>query len=443
MADELKQKGNKLIKEKQYEAALECYNAALKLKPEDHTVYSNRSLAYLRIGKAAEALSDAEECLRYSPQFARGYMRKAIALNVLKMHEKAKEAAVAGYLLRGSDTISKECISQWISACSELYKDYYLITSLPTGSVITSDKYFVTLMAILQSRMSSINGMTTDQMITLLEDVTAQLYYTLNLFGHSDKSKTVEEWRNALVNISDVDQVPKEACQVIADKSKLLCNWLNKDIDPHLYPIVRPILILAVMTVLSRCYILNCMNLGHINIQLLSQGCLPLFENSILNTPEYIGQYLGTIVGLLDSFIARGSHLTLEDLALMKRYADKTESLLPSYEATRAWEVEHVKDIAIRVVANVRGALKSKSTGLTVQSELLPQDALLSGEIAKRDALKWPIEIEKYLNDLLSEVKEKTADQYFLRDAENLMHGSGKVREGGRVCIRSKESYGI
>lgn len=45
--DKLKEEGNNSIKEKRYQDAVECYSAALKLKPREHTVFSNRSLAYL------------------------------------------------------------------------------------------------------------------------------------------------------------------------------------------------------------------------------------------------------------------------------------------------------------------------------------------------------------------------------------------------------------
>lgn len=65
--DKLKEEGNNSIKEKRYQDAVECYSAALKLKPREHTVFSNRSLAYLRIGKLEESLSDAQMCVEVCP----------------------------------------------------------------------------------------------------------------------------------------------------------------------------------------------------------------------------------------------------------------------------------------------------------------------------------------------------------------------------------------
>ena len=281
--DKLKEEGNNYVKEKRYQDAVECYSAALKLKPREHTVFSNRSLAYLRIGKLEEALSDAQMCVEVCPKFARGYMRKAVTLNMLQRHEESREAAVAGYLLRGSDSINKECVSQWLIATRKLY---YKSAVLPTGTVILSDAYFVTLFQVLQSRTSSAVGMSPAQMEKLLLEVSSQLKELLATFGHSDNHR-VETWVKAMCNLSVTD--PKTATlnraviETTISQSKSLAEWVNKEIDPILYPIARPLLILAVMVILSRTYVLNCMNLGHKNIQVLSQASLVFFEQSILS----------------------------------------------------------------------------------------------------------------------------------------------------------------
>ena len=149
----LKERGNDYVKQKKYEDALKFYSAALKLRPTEHTIYSNRSLAHLRVGKVEEALSDADKCVQLCPNFARGHMRRAVSLNVLQKYDNAKEAAVTGYLLRGSDSIGKECISQWLIANQHLYKSFYMAGGLPTGTVIVSDDYIYTLMRILESEL--------------------------------------------------------------------------------------------------------------------------------------------------------------------------------------------------------------------------------------------------------------------------------------------------
>ena len=426
---ELKEKGNICIKEKRYQDALECYSSALELQPTEHTVFSNRSLAYLRIGRLEDAFSDACRCVEICPEFARGFMRKAVALNMLHRYEEAKKVSVAGYLLRGSDSISKECVSQWLIATQMLFDDFYKSGGLPTGTVILSDTYFLILFNILESRRSSTSGMSTEKMKKCLLDVASQLREALAIFGHS-ASDCIEEWVKVLCHDSlkadpRTSSLPKSALESAIRKSEALAKWVNSDIDFILYPIVRPLLILAVMTVLSHTYALNCMNLGHESIQVLSQACLVLFEQSVLNTEDYLGHHIGTIVGLLDSFIGRGSSLTQEDAKIMEHYCLETEKLLPQYGVTRAWEKEQLKDIAIRVIANVKSELKRMSTGTFIHSESLPQESLMSGEVAKRDALKRPVYVRDYMEKLVNEVKAKNPSELLLRDAENLVHGSG------------------
>ena len=54
--EELKLKGNEYFKEEKYQEAVECYTEALKLKPQCHLLYSNRSAAYNKLEKFEEAL---------------------------------------------------------------------------------------------------------------------------------------------------------------------------------------------------------------------------------------------------------------------------------------------------------------------------------------------------------------------------------------------------
>ena len=427
--EELKEKGNNSIKEKRYQDALDFYSSALKIKPTEHIIFSNRSLACLRLGRLDDALSDACRCVELCPAFARGHMRKAVALNMLQRYIEAREAAVAGYLLRGSESICNECVFQWLTATKMLFDDYYKSGVIPTGTVILSDTYFVTLFNVLQSRTTSSIGMSPKKMEECLRSVISQLSEVLTTFGHST-SDCVEMWVKVLCQSSSemdpkTSSLQKGTLENVIKQSENLAKWISTDIDPILYPIVRPLLILAVMVILSFTCVLNCMNLGHENIQMLSQACLVLFEQSILNTKDYLGHHIGTIAGLLDSFIGRGTALTQKDTRIMEHYCVETEKLLPQYEATGAWEKEEVRDIAIRVVANVRSVLKLKSTNTLIYSESLPKDAMMSGEVAKRDALKRPVEVADYMANLIQIVKAKAPMELLLRDAENLIHGSG------------------
>ena len=122
--DELKEKGNECIRQKNYkDAALYLYTSALSKDPSSHTVFSNRSLAYSKLQQFESALQDANKCIELAPNFARGYLRKSVALIGLGENSKALGAAEQGYKLRGSDTICQCCVVQWLEANDNLLKE--------------------------------------------------------------------------------------------------------------------------------------------------------------------------------------------------------------------------------------------------------------------------------------------------------------------------------
>jgi hypothetical protein len=51
----------------------------------DASLYSNRSIFWLRLGMGDEALSDACACIRMRPDLAKGYFRQGMALCFLQV----------------------------------------------------------------------------------------------------------------------------------------------------------------------------------------------------------------------------------------------------------------------------------------------------------------------------------------------------------------------
>jgi tetratricopeptide (TPR) repeat protein len=58
---------------------------ALELDNCDATLYSNRSLCYVQIGKSQKALLDADVCIARRPNWVKGYYRKGAAHMSLKV----------------------------------------------------------------------------------------------------------------------------------------------------------------------------------------------------------------------------------------------------------------------------------------------------------------------------------------------------------------------
>ncbi len=60
-----------------YLKAAALYTKAIKLDKTNATLFSNRSVALLKLKKVSKALDDAEECIRLRPEWEKGYFRKA------------------------------------------------------------------------------------------------------------------------------------------------------------------------------------------------------------------------------------------------------------------------------------------------------------------------------------------------------------------------------
>ncbi|XP_071275887.1 stress-induced-phosphoprotein 1 isoform X3 [Agelaius tricolor] len=89
-AQELKERGNRALAAGDVGAAVGHYSAAIARDPNNHVLFSNRSAAYARLGDYGRALADACRTLELRPDWAKGYSRKAAALEFLQRLEEAK-----------------------------------------------------------------------------------------------------------------------------------------------------------------------------------------------------------------------------------------------------------------------------------------------------------------------------------------------------------------
>lgn len=91
-AAKFKEEGNAAFAAGQWEAALGKFTEAIKVDPKDHVFFSNRSAANLQLRRTRDAVSDAEECVRLNPSWAKGYSRLGAAL-LADMQAVAGQAA--------------------------------------------------------------------------------------------------------------------------------------------------------------------------------------------------------------------------------------------------------------------------------------------------------------------------------------------------------------
>ncbi len=67
----LKDKGNAALNAGKFDEAIKFYSDAIKLDPNNHVLYSNRSAAYCKNNKFKEALTDAEKTVSLKPDWAK------------------------------------------------------------------------------------------------------------------------------------------------------------------------------------------------------------------------------------------------------------------------------------------------------------------------------------------------------------------------------------
>ncbi|KAH8607165.1 putative Tetratricopeptide repeat TPR repeat [Trypanosoma vivax] len=92
IAQEKKDEGNALFKQDKFPEAIAAYTESIKRNPQEHTTYSNRAAAYLKLGAYNEALADAEKCIQIKPDFVKAHARRGHAFFWTKQYNKAMQA---------------------------------------------------------------------------------------------------------------------------------------------------------------------------------------------------------------------------------------------------------------------------------------------------------------------------------------------------------------
>ncbi|GJM95046.1 hypothetical protein PR202_ga11740 [Eleusine coracana subsp. coracana] len=86
---DLKRQAADAFRKENYLNAAVLYTQALKVDHFDATLFSNRSICWLRLGEGEKALDDASKCKKLRPNWAKAYYRRGAALILLKDYESA------------------------------------------------------------------------------------------------------------------------------------------------------------------------------------------------------------------------------------------------------------------------------------------------------------------------------------------------------------------
>ncbi|XP_044391782.1 heat shock protein sti1 homolog [Triticum aestivum] len=96
---QLKSFASKAIERNDYISASAFYTKAIDVDPNDATLFSNRSLCWLRTGDGPKALLDALHSREMRPDWPKACYRQGAALMLLKDYKSACGALLDGFKL--------------------------------------------------------------------------------------------------------------------------------------------------------------------------------------------------------------------------------------------------------------------------------------------------------------------------------------------------------
>ncbi len=333
---DLKAKGNQCFSKHDYTQAIDFYTKAIELCPSEHTLYSNRSISLSKLGRYEEALMDSDNSIKLKPNFARGYLRKCVALSGLQRYEEVLDPAQEGYKLQGSDAISQGCIKEWVAAVEVLFRQKEMAdeinSMIPPQFLIISEEYLSLVLNLIAARFEyTTTCLPLDLTTAFLLGVIKELNRVLQLFDH--KSSPFEnEWIDSFCSASKLDpitsKVPLTAVTKLLRTSEQLAAFFHNDVDHALYPIVSPIICLAVAFVNMRCISLNCVCMDHHVVEITAAACLVFFEKSILSDPQHVEQHIGMYKEMLEAIASSSRTFSEEEILLYKKYIKNLEVLL-------------------------------------------------------------------------------------------------------------------
>jgi len=116
-AEKLKKEGNEKLQQKDYKGAIAQYTKAILLDPENAVYFSNRSAAFTYMKDFDEAIKDGNRAIQRRPDWPKGYMRVATALD----SSGDTKAAISTY---------RECLTKIDAADSQWNNIHNAIESL-------------------------------------------------------------------------------------------------------------------------------------------------------------------------------------------------------------------------------------------------------------------------------------------------------------------------
>ncbi|XP_055425912.1 E3 ubiquitin-protein ligase TTC3 isoform X5 [Bubalus kerabau] len=111
----MKMKGNEEFSKERYDIAIIYYTRAIECRPENHLLYGNRALCFLRTGQFRNALGDGKRATILKNNWTKGHYRYCAALSMLGEYDWALQANIKAQKLCKNDPEGiKDLIQQHI-----------------------------------------------------------------------------------------------------------------------------------------------------------------------------------------------------------------------------------------------------------------------------------------------------------------------------------------
>uniref|UniRef100_M8BYU6 Heat shock protein STI n=1 Tax=Aegilops tauschii TaxID=37682 RepID=M8BYU6_AEGTA len=108
------------FKQEDYLSAAKSYTVAIRFNPKIATLYSNRSLCWLRMGESDKAPLDAYKCRKLRSDWPKAYYRQGAALMLLKDYKGAREHFSDGLKLDPANTEMEHALRKAYDAMKDV-----------------------------------------------------------------------------------------------------------------------------------------------------------------------------------------------------------------------------------------------------------------------------------------------------------------------------------
>ena len=144
----IKSKANSSMKSGMYVEAIKLYTQGISLQPSNPILYSNRSLAFLKLSQYFFAIKDAETVIRLAPDWPKGYYRKGQAEYGVESYKLAVKTFEKGLANCPGDKVLTQALDDGKKRQKELeivkmqtYRRYTVFSSVVCSLLVIADMF--------------------------------------------------------------------------------------------------------------------------------------------------------------------------------------------------------------------------------------------------------------------------------------------------------------